>query len=71
MRTERERCMQAIERAGQGQCVALVCSGDAGIYGMAGLVLELLAAGKQMVWKWRSSRASLQQSWQRPCLGPR
>ena len=46
MRTERERCMQAIERAGQGQCVALVCSGDAGIYGMAGLVLELLAAGK-------------------------
>ena len=26
MRTERERCMQAIERAGQGQCVALVCS---------------------------------------------
>ena len=59
MRTERERCMQAIERAGQGQCVALVCSGDAGIYGMAGLVLELLASGKQMVWKWRSSRASL------------
>ena len=45
MRTERERCMQAIERAGQGQCVALVCSGDAGIYGMAGLVLELLLGG--------------------------
>ena len=43
MRTERERCLQAIERAGKGQCVALVCSGDAGIYGMAGLVLELLS----------------------------
>lgn len=46
MRTERDRCVQAIARAAQGQCVALVCSGDAGIYGMAGLILELLDARK-------------------------
>jgi len=42
MRQEVERCRQAISAAESGHRVALVCSGDAGIYGMAGLVLELL-----------------------------
>jgi len=42
MRQEVGRCQQAIERAETGANVALVCSGDAGVYGMAGLVLELL-----------------------------
>lgn len=41
MRKERERCEMALARASQGERVALVCSGDPGIYGMAGLVLEL------------------------------
>ncbi len=41
MRQEVERCRQALERASAGAKVALVCSGDAGVYGMAGLVLEL------------------------------
>jgi adenosylcobyric acid synthase len=41
MRQETERCREALRRAGQGAVVSLVCSGDAGIYGMAGLVLEL------------------------------
>jgi adenosylcobyric acid synthase len=41
MRQETERCREALRRAAQGAVVALVCSGDAGIYGMAGLVLEL------------------------------
>ncbi|MCF6178311.1 MAG: precorrin-3B C(17)-methyltransferase, partial [Geopsychrobacter sp.] len=41
MRQETERCRAALRRAGEGAVVALVCSGDAGIYGMAGLVLEL------------------------------
>lgn len=41
MRKEIERCRTAIERAILGHRVALVSSGDAGIYGMAGLVLDL------------------------------
>ncbi len=39
---ETERCRHALERAGTGLDVALVCSGDAGIYAMASLVFELL-----------------------------
>ena len=37
---ERERCAEALELACQGLTVALVSSGDSGIYGMAGLALE-------------------------------
>lgn len=43
MRKEVERCSLAIERAGAGEKVALVSSGDSGVYGMAGLVFEALA----------------------------
>ncbi len=39
---EEARCRYALERAGQGQNVALICSGDAGIYAMGALVFELL-----------------------------
>jgi len=39
---EEARCRHALERAGTGASVALVCSGDAGIYAMAALVYELL-----------------------------
>ena len=42
MRGEVERCNAAIDAACSGKTTAVVCSGDAGIYGMAGLVLELL-----------------------------
>jgi len=38
---ERERCKQSLDLAMQGARVALVSSGDSGIYGMAGLALEL------------------------------
>lgn len=41
MRQETERCRLAIEHALSGKAVALISSGDAGIYGMAGLALEL------------------------------
>jgi precorrin-3B methylase len=41
MRKEVERCQAAIDAALDGARVALVSSGDAGIYGMAGLVLDL------------------------------
>lgn len=41
MRKEIERCNAAIDQALAGRRVALVSSGDAGIYGMAGLALDL------------------------------
>ncbi|MGI6211547.1 MAG: precorrin-3B C(17)-methyltransferase [Anaerovoracaceae bacterium] len=41
MTHEIDRCRQAIETAQTGKNVAMVCSGDAGVYGMAGLLLEL------------------------------
>ena len=41
MRHEVERCRRALELASTGRTVALVCSGDAGVYGMAAPVLEL------------------------------
>ncbi len=44
MTAEVKRCQVCLDRAGNGQRVALVSSGDAGIYGMAGLVLEMCAA---------------------------
>lgn len=41
MTRETERCQMALDEAKKGKQVALVCSGDSGVYGMAGLVLEL------------------------------
>ena len=41
MRQETARCRMAFEEAKQGEDVAVVCSGDAGIYGMAGLMYEI------------------------------
>ncbi|MBR1477320.1 MAG: precorrin-3B C(17)-methyltransferase [Lachnospiraceae bacterium] len=41
MTKERERCELALKKADEGITTAMVCSGDAGVYGMAGLVLEL------------------------------
>ncbi|MCF0127966.1 MAG: precorrin-3B C(17)-methyltransferase [Pseudobutyrivibrio sp.] len=41
MRQETLRCQMAYERAMEGQKVALVCSGDSGVYGMASLMYEL------------------------------
>jgi adenosylcobyric acid synthase len=41
MTKEVERCREALRQAASGKSVALVSGGDAGVYGMAGLVLEL------------------------------
>ncbi len=41
MTKEIDRCRWALETAEGGRTVALVCSGDAGVYGMAGPVLQL------------------------------
>ena len=43
MTREVDRCTAALERAKQGRTVAVVSSGDAGVYGMAGLLIELAA----------------------------
>jgi cobalt-precorrin 5A hydrolase / precorrin-3B C17-methyltransferase len=42
---EEARVVHAMELAGEGKTVALVCSGDAGIYAMATLVFELFDKG--------------------------
>ncbi|MBK0397824.1 precorrin-3B C(17)-methyltransferase [Limibaculum sp. M0105] len=39
---EEDRCRYALERAAEGVNVAIICSGDAGIYAMGALVFELL-----------------------------
>lgn len=41
MRQEVDRCQKALELAKEGKKVCVVSSGDPGIYGMAGLLLEL------------------------------
>ncbi len=41
MTRELDRCRWALETAKGGKTVALVCSGDAGVYGMASPLLEL------------------------------
>ena len=43
MRKEVDRCRMAIDAAKEGRTVAMISSGDAGVYGMAGLCLELAA----------------------------
>ncbi|MDP2689702.1 MAG: precorrin-3B C(17)-methyltransferase [Deltaproteobacteria bacterium] len=45
MTHEVERCNKALELARAGRRVAVVSSGDAGIYGMAGLILQLRGEG--------------------------
>ena len=44
MRREIERCRFALEQAQMGRDVAMICSGDAGVYGMAGPILQLASA---------------------------
>ena len=47
MRQEAERCRMAIDSACAGRTTAMISSGDAGVYGMAGLVCEM-AAGRNV-----------------------
>ena len=41
MKKEVDRCVLAFEEAQKGQTVSMICSGDAGVYGMAGLMYEV------------------------------
>lgn len=49
MRKEQERCEMALELADSGKTVAMVCSGDPGVYGMAGLCYELAPRWPEVV----------------------
>ena len=42
MRQEIDRCQEAIRLAAEGHSVAVISSGDAGVYGMAGILIECL-----------------------------
>ena len=48
---ESERVAEALRLAAQGKRVALICSGDAGIYAMASLVFELIETGGEAAWR--------------------
>lgn len=41
MKKEEDRCRWAIEKTLEGKKVALICSGDSGVYGLASLIYEL------------------------------
>lgn len=47
MTRETERCRMALEEAEKGKTVAMVCSGDSGIYGMAALIYELRGESRE------------------------
>ena len=40
MKKEVDRCILAFEEAKKGKNVSMICSGDAGVYGMSGLMYE-------------------------------
>ena len=41
MRQEEKRCRMAFDEVMKGKDTAMICSGDAGVYGMAGLIYEI------------------------------
>lgn len=41
MKQEKERCKLALQSAQSGKTTSVVCSGDAGVYGMAALLIEM------------------------------
>lgn len=41
MKKEVDRCVLAFEEAKKGKTAAMICSGDAGVYGMSGLMYEI------------------------------
>ena len=56
---EEERCRAALALAAEGRCVALVSSGDAGVYGMAALLFELLD-GEAADPRWRGNALAVE-----------
>ena len=50
MTQELERCRLALEKASEGKTTAMICSGDAGVYGMAGRCWSCRSSSRM----WRS-----------------
>ena len=48
---EEARCRAALDLAGAGKRVVLLCSGDPGIYAMASLTWELVDEAKNLAWR--------------------
>jgi cobalt-precorrin 5A hydrolase / precorrin-3B C17-methyltransferase len=48
---EADRARAALDLAGQGKTVSLICSGDAGIYALATLVFELIEREAAPMWR--------------------
>ena len=68
MMQEVDRCQQAVDLAIEGHEVVVISSGDSGIYGMAGLVMELAnkVPAENAARKWILCRGSVLLMWQRP-----
>ena len=69
MTGEVKRCRMALEAAKEGKSVAMVCSGDSGVYGMAGLLYELGGRKRNRRFRWSpASRrpAPAARYWARP-----
>jgi len=49
MRQEIERCEEVLKIAENGKTVALISSGDSGVYGMAGIMLEVMKREKNNI----------------------
>lgn len=49
MMKETERCRAALDQASRGLVVSLISSGDAGVYGMAGLAMEMASADSYLL----------------------
>lgn len=49
MKKEVDRCIDVLELAEAGNVVSIISSGDAGIYGMAGIMLEIVAERQSAV----------------------
>ena len=49
MKQETERCRMCFDEAGKGKDVAMVCSGDPGVYGMASIMLEMAEQYRESV----------------------
>ena len=47
MTREVQRCQMALEEARTGETVAMICSGDSGVYGMAALLYELRGESRE------------------------
>ena len=52
MTQEIDRCRWALEKARTGKRVALVCSGDAGVYGMPARCWSWPRITRMLLWRW-------------------